>query len=140
MSCNFCLFQFLYPKGTCFWKLYIGHYHMDIVGFIFRTSKLKMTSNTLNTSFHIGLGRFANDWTCIIQRFKITFKKVTTKSIWIIWKNCVWTYKECNFYQYWNTQSCIHPPTYYVQICQVFSLLWTYLNVMAWVNTLKPTC
>jgi len=26
------------------------------------------------------------------------------------------------------------------KFCQVFSLLWTYFNVMAWVNILKPTC
>jgi len=29
-----------------------------------------MTSATLNTSFHINLGRFVGDWTCIIQRLK----------------------------------------------------------------------
>jgi hypothetical protein len=27
-----------------------------------------MTSFTLNTSFHIDLGMFVNDWTCIIQK------------------------------------------------------------------------
>jgi hypothetical protein len=26
-----------------------------------------MTLTTLNTSFHIDLGRFVGDWTCIIQ-------------------------------------------------------------------------
>jgi hypothetical protein len=26
-----------------------------------------MTSTTLNISFHIDLGRFVGDWTCIIQ-------------------------------------------------------------------------
>ncbi len=30
-------------------------------------------------------------------------------SIWIIWKTFVWTYKECNFYRYWDIQLCIHP-------------------------------
>jgi hypothetical protein len=30
-------------------------------------------------------------------------------SIWIILKNLIWIYKECNFYQYWDTQSCMHP-------------------------------
>jgi hypothetical protein len=29
-----------------------------------------MTSTTLNTSFHIDLGRFVGDWTCIIQILK----------------------------------------------------------------------
>jgi hypothetical protein len=51
-----------------------------------------MTLVTLNTSSHI-----------------ITFLKVKIMSIWIILKNIVWTYKECNLCQYWDTQSCIHP-------------------------------
>jgi hypothetical protein len=29
-----------------------------------------MTSTTLNKSFHIDLGRFVGDWTCIIQRLE----------------------------------------------------------------------
>jgi len=29
-----------------------------------------MTSATLNTSFHIDLGRFVGDWTCIIQKLE----------------------------------------------------------------------
>jgi hypothetical protein len=29
-------------------------------------------------------------------------------SIWIILKNLVWTCKECNFYQYWATITCIY--------------------------------
>jgi len=29
-----------------------------------------MTSATLNTSFHIDLGRFVGDWICIIQRLE----------------------------------------------------------------------
>jgi hypothetical protein len=44
-----------------------------------------MTLATWNTSFHIDLGMFVGDWTCIIQRLEIiTFKKITTMSIWII--------------------------------------------------------
>jgi hypothetical protein len=34
---------------------------MDFVGFPFKTSKLKKTSPTLNTSFQIDLGRFVDD-------------------------------------------------------------------------------
>jgi len=34
---------------------------MDFAGFLFRTSKLKKTSTTLNASFHIDLGRFVGD-------------------------------------------------------------------------------
>jgi hypothetical protein len=43
---------------------------MDFVGSPFKTSKLKMTSATLNTNFHIDLGRFVGDWICIIQILK----------------------------------------------------------------------
>jgi len=39
----------------------------------------------------------------------ITCFRVTTMSIWIILKNLVWTYKECNFCQYWAIVPCIHP-------------------------------
>jgi hypothetical protein len=46
-----------------------------------------MTSTTLNTSFHIGLGRFVGGWTCIIQRLKWYHLKVTTMFIWIILNN-----------------------------------------------------
>jgi hypothetical protein len=38
----------------------------------------------------------------------ITLKKLKTMSNWIILKNFVWTYRECNFCQYWDIQSCIH--------------------------------
>jgi hypothetical protein len=65
---------------------------------------LKMTSATLNTSFHIDLGRFVGDWQCIIQKIKIIFfSKVKTMSNWIIKKNLLWTYKECNCCRYWAT-------------------------------------
>jgi hypothetical protein len=36
--------------------------------FSLRLPNLKMTSVTLNTSSYINLGRFVNDWTCIIQK------------------------------------------------------------------------
>jgi hypothetical protein len=40
---------------------------MDFMSFPFKTSKLEMTSITLDTSFHIDLWRSVGDWTCIIQ-------------------------------------------------------------------------
>jgi hypothetical protein len=43
---------------------------MDFVSFLFRNFNFKMTSATLNTSFHIDLGRFVGDWTCISQRLE----------------------------------------------------------------------
>jgi hypothetical protein len=35
--------------------------------FLLELPNLKMTSNTLNTSFHIDFERFVGDWMCIIQ-------------------------------------------------------------------------
>jgi hypothetical protein len=71
MSCKFCLFfNFFVPKAYVFENFTWGIIHMDFVSFPFRTSKLKMTSATLNTSFHIFLGKFIDDQKCIIQRLK----------------------------------------------------------------------
>jgi hypothetical protein len=39
----------------------MGHYFYGFVGFFLGLSNLKMTSTTLNTSFHIDLGRFGSD-------------------------------------------------------------------------------
>jgi hypothetical protein len=62
MNYNFCLFfNFFVPKAYGFESVTWGIIHMDFVGFLFRTSKLKMTSATLKTSFHIDLGRFGDD-------------------------------------------------------------------------------
>jgi hypothetical protein len=109
MSCNFIfIFQFPCPKSICFSNFYIRHYSYGLCEFwifLLWLSNLKMKLITLNTSFHIDLGRFVCDWTNIIQ----IFKKVTTMFIWIILKNLVWTYRECNFCQYWVTILCIHP-------------------------------
>jgi hypothetical protein len=38
--------------------------------FLLKLLNLKMTSATLNTNFHINLGRFVGDWTCFIQRLE----------------------------------------------------------------------
>jgi hypothetical protein len=45
----------------------MGNYFYWLCGFFLGLPNLKMTSATLNTSFHIYLGRFVGDWTCIIQ-------------------------------------------------------------------------
>jgi hypothetical protein len=63
----FLFFQFVCTKKYVFECFTWTIIHMDFVGFLFRTSKFKMTLVTLNISFHIDLGRFVNDWTCIIQ-------------------------------------------------------------------------
>jgi hypothetical protein len=71
MSYKFCLFlNFFVPKtyflkvldGTLlFWTLWV---------LLLELPNQKMTSITLNTSFHIDLGKFVNDWRCVIQRLK----------------------------------------------------------------------
>jgi len=54
-------FNFYIPKTYVFKSFTWVIIHLDFVGFIFRTSKLKLTSATLNTSFQTDLGRFASD-------------------------------------------------------------------------------
>jgi hypothetical protein len=62
MSCNFCLFfNFFFQKSYVFESFRWGINPLDFVGFFFRIPKLKMTSITLNTSFHIDLGRFIDN-------------------------------------------------------------------------------
>jgi hypothetical protein len=51
----------------------------------------------------------------------VAFKKGKTMSIWIILKNLIWTYWECNFCQYWDTQSCIHLELLSPSSCKVYS-------------------
>ncbi len=52
-----------------FWKLYMGHLFIwTLWVFLLGLPNKKMTLVTLNTSFHIDLGSFVGDWTCIMQR------------------------------------------------------------------------
>jgi hypothetical protein len=44
-----------------FLKAYIGHYSNGLGGFPLGLPNLKMTLITLNTNFHINLGRFVGD-------------------------------------------------------------------------------
>jgi hypothetical protein len=68
MSCNFCLlFNFFVPK-TYFLKVLDGALFLWTLWVSFlRLPNQKMTLITLNTNFHIDLGRFVGDQTCIIQ-------------------------------------------------------------------------
>jgi len=62
MSWNFCLsFNFFVPKAYVFESFRQDIISLDFVGFPFKISKLKNALATLNTSFHIDLGRFAGD-------------------------------------------------------------------------------
>jgi hypothetical protein len=66
------VFQNIYPKNI---YIYIESFRCDIIplnfmGFSFKTFKSKNDINYIdlpNTNFHIDLGRFVGDWTCIIQ-------------------------------------------------------------------------
>jgi len=59
--------QFFGPKSIFFESFRWGISLWILWGFLLGLPNLKMTSATLNISFHINLGRFVNDWTCIIQ-------------------------------------------------------------------------
>ncbi len=71
MSCNFCLFFKLFVPKAYFLKVLDGAFFLwTLKVFLLKLLNLKMTSATLNTNFHINLGRFVGDWTCFIQRLE----------------------------------------------------------------------
>ncbi len=101
--------QFLCPKSIFFESFTWGIIHMDFVGFPFKTSKLKNDGNYIKYKFSHRFGKVCRWLDMNYSNTKIIFfLKVTTMSIQIILKNLVWTYKKCNFYQYWATIPCIH--------------------------------
>jgi hypothetical protein len=88
----------------------MGIIFKNFVGFLFKTSKLKIDINYIKYKFsHIfeKVCRWLNMYYSNIKIIKL--KKLKTMSIWLIFKKFVWIYKKCNFYRYWNTQSCIKP-------------------------------
>jgi hypothetical protein len=101
-------FQFLCPKNILIF-LKMGHYSYGLCGFPFKTSKLK---NDIYIKYKFS-DRFPKVYTWLNMYYSniriITFKKVTTMSIWIILNNFVWTCKKCNFCRYWTTVACIYP-------------------------------
>ncbi len=71
MSCNFCFFfNFFVPKNLYLKILNVALFFWTLWVFLLGLSNLKMALVKLNTSFHIDLGRFVGDSTCIIQRLK----------------------------------------------------------------------
>ncbi len=110
MNCNFCFFfQLLCPKSILFESFTWVIFHIDFVSFLFRISKLKNDISYIKYHFSHRLEKVCRWLNMYYSNTRIIFKKITTISIWIIFKKNVWTYKECNFYQYWDTQSYIHP-------------------------------
>jgi len=62
MNYNFCLFfNFFVPKASFFKVLNGALFLWTLWVFFLQLPNLKMTSTTLNTSFHIDLGKFVGD-------------------------------------------------------------------------------
>ncbi len=67
MSCNFCLFfNFFVPKAYVLKVLDGTLFIRTLWVFLLGLSNFKMTLATLNTSFHIDLGRFIGD--CVTKK------------------------------------------------------------------------
>jgi hypothetical protein len=67
MSCNFILFSISLSQKHKFLKVLCGAlFKWTLWVFFLRLPNFKMTTITLNTSFHIDLGRFVGDLTLII--------------------------------------------------------------------------
>ncbi len=111
MNCNFCLFfNFFGAKACVFESFRWGIIPLDFVGFPFKTSKFKNDINYIKYKISHRFGKVCKWLSTYYSKIKIIiFLKITTMSIWIILKNLVWTYRECNFCHYWTIVSCIHP-------------------------------
>jgi hypothetical protein len=71
MNYNFYLFfNFFVPKTYVLETLHGSLFVKTLWAFLLGFSNLKMTLVTLNKIFHIDLGRFVIDLTCINQRLK----------------------------------------------------------------------
>jgi hypothetical protein len=84
---------------------------LDFMGFSFRTSKSKIDINYIKYQFSHRFGkvcRWLNIYYSHINNIT-NFFKVTTMSIWIIFKNLVWTHRECILSCFWAIVPCIHP-------------------------------
>jgi hypothetical protein len=102
-------FNFLVPKTYVFesftWVIIL----LDFVGFPFRTSKFKNDINYIKYKFSHRFGKVCMWLKMYYSKIRIIiFKNLTTMSIWIILKNIVLTYRECNFCWYWDIWLCIH--------------------------------
>jgi len=105
----FVCFSISLSQKHIFWKLYMGHYSYGLCGFLFKIAKLKNDINYIKYKFSHRFGKVCGWLNMYYSKIKIlTFKKVTTMFIWIILKNLIWAYRECNFCRYWVTIPCIH--------------------------------
>jgi len=90
----FVCFSKLCPKSIFFESFKWVISHMDFVGFLFRTFKLKDNINYIKYKFSHRFGKVCR-WlnTYYLKIIIITFFKTTTMSIWIILKNLVWIHR-----------------------------------------------
>jgi len=96
----FCFSIYLFQKHI-FWKVYMGHYSYELYGFSFRTSKFKDDINYIKYKFSHRFGKVCKWLNMYYSKIRIiTFLKITTMCIWIMLKNFVLTYKECNLCRY----------------------------------------
>ncbi len=117
----FLVFQFVYSKSIFFESFRRNIILKIFEGFLFRTSKLKNEINYIKYKFSHRFENFCRWLNMYYSNIRIiTFLKIKTISIWIILKNLIRTYRECNFYQYWDIQSCIHPLHNEKLLCYTF--------------------
>jgi hypothetical protein len=101
-------FDFFVSKAYVFESFRQKIISLDFVGFPFKISKLK---NDISYKFSHRFEKVCRWLNIYYSKIGITiFLKLTTMFIWIILKNLVWTYKECNFSCYWAIVPCIYPP------------------------------
>jgi len=95
------VFQKNCPKIIFFESFRWGIIFMDFVGFPLKTSKFKIDISYIEYKFSHRFGKVYRWLNMYYSKIiVILFFKITMMSIWIILKNLVWIYKECNFYQY----------------------------------------
>jgi hypothetical protein len=106
----FLFFNFFVRKAYAFESFKWGNILKNFVSFSFRTSKFKNDISYIKYKFSHIFGKVCKWLNIYCSNIKIiTFKKIKTMFIWIILNNLKWTYRECNFWQYWHIQLCIHP-------------------------------
>jgi len=110
MSYNFYLFFNFFSQKHFFENFKWAIVHIDFVGFLFKTSKLKNNMSYMKYKISHRFGKVCR-WLNIYYSkiIIIIFFKTTIVSIWIILRNLVWTHKNYNFYHFWAIQLCIHP-------------------------------
>jgi hypothetical protein len=108
MSCKFYfIFNFFVPKAYFLKVLDGALFIWTLWVFLLELPNLKHDINYIKYKFSHRFGKVFRWLNMYYSKIKIiTFKKVTTMSIWIILNNLVWTCKKCNSYWYQDTIAC----------------------------------